>query len=79
MWDDLKTHSPQTSTVQPLKFVNTQVIWSHALLGMRLPIHAGILDQSMIVKTAPESFILCKLDIISLSRWHDNKFSSDNI
>ena len=32
----------QTSTVQPLKFGNAQVISSHTLLGMWLIIHAGI-------------------------------------
>ena len=32
----------QTSTVQPLKFGNEQVISPHALLGMQLLIHAGV-------------------------------------
>ena len=37
----LLIHS-QTSTVQPLKFGNGQVISSHTLLGMWLLIHAGL-------------------------------------
>ena len=60
---------PQTSTVQPLKFVNGKVISTHTLRGMRLLFHAEIKVKPCLkgpqVSFVNSKFVICSVITIA--------------